>query len=431
MQDKPVAKIKILEAITEAWNRAAIDYAVAHGLEGYPQIIGRDLDVIVDRRHIDRALKIALEFLQAAGFVMVVPPSPFPVTQLFAFHNETSLEIDLIPILFWGPVLLISRPSPSLRIGPFKIDPWASFAKRVLMYILSGQVPKEPWITAAEELVAQEHCPYFFGSALTQVLLSVLKAHDQKNLEEMFPQLRRQAILRSVLLHPLQCVQLAVRWASKEILPYLMKRVPIVAIVGPDGVGKTTVLDHVRTKIPSVFLSTAVRHLRPDVLPRLEAPDGEPEPTSGSGKLIRHSLRSVHVLRLLYYWMDFTIGHFLKDRYDSSTLHPVLYDGWALDMVVKPLPYGLRSTKGTRLFSRLVPKPDLVILLYDEPDRIHARNPELAREEIERQLKEWLSLAEEGKVDYLIKVDAPPEQVADWIINLIVEMFLKNGGGVE
>ncbi len=36
-------KVAVLEAVAAAWNQAGIIYAVAHGIDGYPATIGRDL----------------------------------------------------------------------------------------------------------------------------------------------------------------------------------------------------------------------------------------------------------------------------------------------------------------------------------------------------------------------------------------------------
>ena len=94
-------------------------------------------------------------------------------------------------------------------------------------------------------------------------------------------------------------------------------------------------------------------------------------------------------------------------------------------MAVDPVRYGLASSRGIRLFWRLIPKPDLVVLLFDEPKRIHARKRELAAEEIERQLQEWLRLSREGQVGAIIRVDESPEETARLVSELSVEAFIS------
>lgn len=425
MQQKPVDKIAILEAVAQAWNREGINYAVAHGIEGYPEGVGRDLDVIMYKKQLKRAMRIAAEYLRDNGFAVVTPPNPWNAKWLFAFRNEISLEIDFLPSLFWGPGLFVNEPTPILQIGSFKVDPWAGFAKRVLIGIL-GSKPKEPWITSLEEPIVRRCCYHLFGKKLTDTLLDILEAHDEERLEQLTPILRRTVVLRSVLLQPWKCIKLIISWVLRQVGPYVTSCAPIVALVGPDGVGKSGTIEHFLRIAPKVFVDTVVKHWRPGLLPRFGALIGKLDVAPGEDGLIRPRRKSghLHFLRLAYYGVDFILGHFIKDRYICSTLRVVLYDRCALDMAVDPLRYGLSSGKSTRLLWRLIPKPDLVILLYDTPERIHSRKPELEEQEIDHQLEEWLRLVKEGKVDTLIPVNAPSDEIAQRVKGLIIEAFI-------
>jgi hypothetical protein len=133
--------------------------------------------------------------------------------------------------------------------------------------------------------------------------------------------------------------------------------------------------------------------------------------------------------RLAYYWVDFTIGRILKDTRDSGRQRLVLYDRCALDMAVDPLRYGLSSRRGARLLWKLTPRPDRVVLLFDDPARIAARKSELDRDEIARQLREWLELARQGQVDTIIRVDASPEELARRVSDVVIGAFVEKNGG--
>ena len=64
-------KTSVLETIAEHWNRAGIHYAVAHGLEPYPDTVGRDLDILVPAAYIKMAIDIARNVLQTHGFTVI------------------------------------------------------------------------------------------------------------------------------------------------------------------------------------------------------------------------------------------------------------------------------------------------------------------------------------------------------------------------
>jgi hypothetical protein len=71
----------------------------------------------------------------------------------------------------------------------------------------------------------------------------------------------------------------------------------------------------------------------------------------------------------------------------------VLERGW-LDMIVDPLRYRTsRATGLIRRLGRLLPEPDLVLLLDAEPKVVRHRKSELDDVEIDRQLRRWRALA--------------------------------------
>ena len=202
-----------------------------------------------------------------------------------------------------------------------------------------------------------------------------------------------------------------------------------IALVGPDGVGKSTAIslleDWFRQGLPKV--SFEVRHWRPELLPDLGFYLGKPA-TPGQKTPPRRKAGRFQLIRLFYYFLDFLIGSWWKDRVKAPTASLIVYDRCALDMYVDPVRFGLKSAFGTRLLSRLTPRPDLTILLFDHPERIWARKQELARHEMADQLDRWLQLVGSGEVQAVIQVDAGPEVVAARILNLTLDAIVRKNG---
>jgi len=70
----------------------------------------------------------------------------------------------------------------------------------------------------------------------------------------------------------------------------------------------------------------------------------------------------------------------------------LLERGWC-DLLVDPRRYRLSAGASlVRALKRLLPRPNLTLLLNDRSQRIHARKPELPSAEIERQLATWKEL---------------------------------------
>jgi hypothetical protein len=131
---------------------------------------------------------------------------------------------------------------------------------------------------------------------------------------------------------------------------------------------------------------------------------------------------------LAYYSIDVFLGSYLKDRIDSSRQRLVVYDRCFLDMAVDPVRYGLSSGRGVLFVWRLLPKPNLIIMLEDDPERIYGRKPEIAVGEIGLQLDEWRSLLRDGHVQASVRVDSSPGEIGERVLRLVVDEFLRING---
>jgi len=422
----------LVAAIARDWNDTGVRYVVSHGIERYPDGIGRDLDIHIDIEAMPHAVATAMRHLRDAGYSITLPPQPWHWRGrwICAFNERDNVTLDFIPYLIWGPVILVTAPTPTHYVGPFPVDRWSEFAKRVLMYVLTGRLPKRPWDDLPCTQDVRERCESFLGRELTRQLMTALQSDEDIQLEALIPQIRRTAAWRGIVHHPMNALGLIRPWFARQLRPHCTGIAPIVALVGPDDVDKASIMNALSEQIPAPFLGMKSRRWQSTMMPRAAFVENAALEPDDRGTLPppRRTTGRFHAPRLFYYWFRHTLARYIYDNKDSSALFVVCYDGHAVDLMIDPIRYGLSSTRGTQWLCRNIPKPDLVILVYDDPAKIHGRNDEPLAEERQARLRHWLELAKRGDTDAVVRVDAPTGQVAGRILALIMDKFVEKYG---
>lgn len=183
----------------------------------------------------------------------------------------------------------------------------------------------------------------------------------------------------------------------------------LVAVLGPDGSGKSLLIETLLDQQKDGFRHTHFFHLRPRVLggsaaARMPSTDPHAQPAYGPIK---------SVAKLGYMAADYLLGHWLKVRPAKVRSGLVVFDRYYHDLLVDPR----RSRYGgpewlVRLVGLAVPKPDLMLVLDAEVDTILARKQEVTREECLRQVAAYRALAEGHVFVRLIDANQTPEAVA-------------------
>lgn len=191
------------------------------------------------------------------------------------------------------------------------------------------------------------------------------------------------------------------------------RRGMLLALVGPDGVGKSTTLEALAALLQERGYRTVVRHWRPSVLPAISRVFRRGSPTAGAeGVPPRREAGRLFWLRMAYYFIDFSLGYWIKDWPAVRRGEVVLYDRHAIDMLVDPVRYGLSSVRGAGPWWRLIPRPDCILLCFDAPARISERKAELDMHEIADLLQAWRICLDRGQIDAILRIDARPETLS-------------------
>lgn len=161
------------------------------------------------------------------------------------------------------------------------------------------------------------------------------------------------------------------RWIRRLAIPTGM----VIAVLGPDGSGKTTVIEHIERELAPAFRRVRRYHLRPHFGVKS---DGEAV-TNPHSQLPRGHFASMAKIGL--FLIDYWLG-WVRDVYPAkvrSTL--VIFDRYYHDMLVDPVRYRLPPRSFVpRLLAGLVPSPDIWLVLHAAPESLVARKGEITLE---------------------------------------------------
>lgn len=246
-----VSRVELAERIADDWNSLNLDYVVAHGLEPYPQALGRDLDVVVpSESSAVQAARAAVRCVASAGWrSLLVRKSPWGLYQVVAVRLDcgtvTTLPIDLL----YGDQLWTHLPVqafttrqilalPRKRTGPFVVSPDATFIKAIVRPLLIGDVDRfqEPrrlqeWPQQASAS-QQALLASLFGDRLGSRYVEDLNAGPEA-FRQSWSSYRKALIKYELASHPLRSVQVLLGRANVLARRYLFQSGLRFGISGP------------------------------------------------------------------------------------------------------------------------------------------------------------------------------------------------------
>lgn len=227
---------------------------------------------------------------------------------------------------------------------------------------------------------------------------------------------RRAAAAQALLHRPFQTVWRYWQFWIAEVRLRMDPPLPWIAVMGPDGSGKTTVLDCLARTLTVGQIYR--HHWRPGVL-SLREPSDEPV-TNPHASAPRGRLMSC--LKLPWLVLDWWLGYWGIIVHQRARQGVVLFDRHFLDILIDPRRYRYNAPEWlTRLAATFVPQPNLFIFLDAPVDCLQARKQEVSRIEGSRQRDAYLQLAASLPGAKVVDVSRPLAEVVSEVRSLIGE----------
>lgn len=268
-----------------------------------------------------------------------------------------------------------------------------------------------------------------FGKHLAADLMSLADSGQLAASRALIPACRRALWSRSLRKRPIRTLKGAALHGINAVEHRLRPAGISMALLGPDGAGKSTltsaIMEYSSKRMPIADVDYVAFHRL--MLPTVQM-------LSRRMKLKNHSARNSSTdpygkppLRPLvwfayysYHTLDYWLSEMVLNRQKKAHVNLVLHDRHPIEIPLDARRYryvgpGILP----KVIARLVPKPQLVIVLDAPPEVIQARKQEVTFEQTAQQVAAYRRFVERTPNAHLVDATQPAEQVQNEVIAII------------
>lgn len=415
-----------------------IRYCVLHSWEELPDNLPSDLDMAVHPG--DRGkLPSAFRALQDNGYQLVQCLNYFAKAYYFVFFwfENNGLRSAAVDIIFEHRRSgLISLSGEELISGRQKFkDFWVASPATEFTYLLAKRTWKRsvssPQVRRLKHLVedlGQPQAQKLAGKIfLGKLKARVVDACANGSINELLRRISMQPWRTSVARHPLGLFRFLFGEVVRAVRRWFQPTGFFVVILGPDGVGKSTLVGRLSQTFNPCFRRCRIFHWRPMVIAAHR--DAGTTSTNPHDEAPRGMLGSVAALLAVF--LDYWVGYLTVLRPFLARSGLIMFDRYFQDLLVDPIRYRYGGPMWLpRLLNAFVPPPDLLLLVLDAAEEvILSRKRELLPMELRRQRASYHQLTVVGGHATLIRTDQGVEktcmEASRPIVDYLTERFQR------
>jgi thymidylate kinase len=401
------------------------DICVLHGYETYPETIPSDVDVVATRRGLHIILTTQFEGWQVVQCLRHEHSCYYLVYATTAEGQPEFLALDVAldfrrdGCVFYDGQEILNRATVNERNLPVP-PPDIEFGYYVMKKIGKAsidlrQAARLSRLWRLDPTRSQLQLSRFLPANAARLVNTAAETGDWSLVNRRIKRLRRMMSRHMIAKHFWTSFTYRLLEVGRAFGRIRRPTGMVISFLGPDGAGKSTLIDHLERWLREAFRRVARYHLRP----RWGRPGPKSPVTDPHGQPPRGLLSSL--AKLVLWVADGTMGYMVAiwPRKVRSTL--VLFDRSFHDILVDPRRYRYGGPMWlSRVAGAWVIKPDLFIILDASIADLHSRKQEVALAESDRQRLAYLDLGRTLPNAHLVDAMKPPKHVASQAARIIL-----------
>ena len=421
------ARTDLLNRVFQTFDRLHISYCVTHGYKQLTEVITSDVDMVVARSqmhkihsalsHLGGSSRLVQWIEDSACWAAVAADAEPGHPAILQLHFSPAFELDEKVFYRSDEITSNRQRHANFWIPATKIEFACICINRVIKGIFKpAHIEQLAALYHEDPSGCESEISRFFDSKSVNQILSAARTCDLLRLSKSpvsFP--TAPSVLNTAAKRATRATGKWTRRLSRWIRP---RNGLHVVFLGPDGVGKSTVIDAIRDSILPVFLRTDYMTFAPSFIPaplqpKKESPHQLP-PRSLPGSLLKTAWWSV----------CYTAGYFFSVRPAAARSSLILNHRYLLDAIVDPKRY---RYSGPAFLLKIIwffaPKPDVIFLLDAPAEVIQSRKREVPAAETARQRDAYRKLIAGINYAHVIDTNRPLPIVTEEAIEILFNLM--------
>ena len=444
---------KIFTQFCDELNNCKIKFFILRNYKTLPEInLSKDIDFMIDPKSLRKVIKIYKDILKSNKFEYYYQSDYAKVSCCYGINtiDNLSIHFDFIGEYVSKGYEVFTFDEMYKDVESYKNFFVASaYLEAITLFIYKQFNTKSYFKEIYKEQILNtfinndkfnNHLKNLVGEKLSTKIIDKINDKDFDGMLKYSDELTKKLKNYVLKKRPIKTISKKIYFILEKISinTFKFKRLSkVFSVMAPDGAGKTTFLDNLSEKLAYYFVNSSVEervsiyHFRPSILPNLGAVGekakvmkqdtdySNPHRAKPAGKISS-------LVRITYYWFDYLIGYFILTRKDLKTYKFTLFDRYIYDFIVDPFRSRINLPTWVRkLYVKLTPQPKIVFYLHADPDVIYKRKQELTLEEIKRQNKIYLDLANSHDRFKILDANRRYDESVDEALEIILDIFCE------